>query len=330
MLNRKRSRKTNDRECLLSPVYERIELEQYIFALLLNTRERNIEGHTIFSGVHRLYTERYKRKKSSVNKYNMQDAKDRIRFVRWMKNCLFSEMKTGNMRKQTFINDVITIREMLEIGGVSSIDIPAFIFFLDRLTGWMEFYNFVSVGDSCMDGFRVADTNESEKKEIQIELEKRRERADELIDIIFKCTNKNELPELIYEAAKCFWWIDELEFELIPNEDFGPDYAAFEDLINYNHIAFLYVWGKYIGEYKFIAEGYHSILGRYFMKSIAEAYGKIMHNKRYAQRNDNIAENSIWYMKLFEELFVNDILKMNMATRLDALNFYDAYITYMQ
>lgn len=37
---------------------------------------------------------------------------------------------------------------------------------------------------------------------------------------------------------------------------------------------------------------------------------------------------NVWYKRLFQELFVNDISEVNKATRIDALNFYDTYITF--
>lgn len=59
----------------------------------------------------------------------MQDAKDRLSFVRWRKKCLLEEKQPGNREKPVFRNNIATIREMLGIGGEDNIDIPAFIFF---------------------------------------------------------------------------------------------------------------------------------------------------------------------------------------------------------
>ena len=46
--------------------------------------------------------------------------------------------------------------------------------------------------------------------------------------------------------------------------------------------------------------------------------------------NKDFLMESVWYNRLFEELFVNDISKVNQATRMDALNFYDIYMTFMR
>ncbi|MCI8491358.1 MAG: hypothetical protein HFJ04_14175 [Lachnospiraceae bacterium] len=329
MLNRNRGyrKKTaRDEECLLKPICERAELEQYIFALLLDTRTKSIARSTIFSGVQRAYTAQNKREKKLVERYNMQDAKDRLSFVRWRKKCLLEEKQPGNREKPVFRNNIATIREMLGIGGEDNIDIPAFIFFLDMLTGWIEFYNFVSLGDSVRDGIYIADIDEEEKKlfqEVQIEYEAK---LDELLDTILKCTEKGKLLEYIDEVLELRNLMEEL---VLDNEDWGVDYAEFEDLIEYNHIAFLYVMGRHVRKNASLQERYYSILKREFINSIADVYEVIIRNKQYEQSN-NVEENSVWYRCLFEELFANDISRINKATRIDALNFYDVYITYMK
>ena len=130
MLNRNRKGETDDAECLIEPIRLETEKEQYLFALLLDERTVDISENTIFSGIQRLYTARYKRAKKAVSKYDMQKAEDRLRFVRWMKKCLLDENKKGNMNKTVFKNNLVTMREIIELGkDVDIIDIPAFIFY---------------------------------------------------------------------------------------------------------------------------------------------------------------------------------------------------------
>ena len=68
------------------------------------------------------------------------------------------------------------------------------------------------------------------------------------------------------------------------------------------------------------------------MKYIATAYGILINEVTYDESdvNKDFLMEGIWYNRLFEELFVDDISKVIPATRMDALNFYDTYITFMK
>lgn len=260
-------KKIDYEERLLMPISEETEREQYLFALLIDRRVEDIANNTIFSGIQRLYSARLKRVKTEIKNFDMQDAEERHRFVRWMKNYLFREGKSGNKKKQIFMNDINTIREMLEIGGGNNLDVPAFIYFLDRLTGWIEFYNFVLSGDSRIEDTCDADTDDANideevKKKIEERVEKIREKIDQLeekrdglIVEIAECTDVDKVRELVWEALECIqrleYWQDEEEpeeegeDEEEPEEDSEIDYTVFENLAEFNHIAFLYAWGKY-------------------------------------------------------------------------------------
>ena len=328
MLNRNHTGKTNNKECLVEPIQMEIEKEQYLFAMLLDKRTEDISNNTIFSGIQRLYTARYKRVKRVVNKYNMKDESNRLFFVRWMKKCLYEEKTSGNLDKQIFENNIMTVREMMEIGGKERLDIPAFIFLLDRLTGWIEFYNYVLIGEAEGQRFYVPNISDGDEKETREILENNKKVLDDLLVLLKKCTEKDELIEVACKVAKCVENIDDLESESIRDDRLQPEYAAFEDLIDYNHIAFLYAWGKYVRGNEYLGKAYYSILGKEFMRYIAEAYDEVINNRKYVQEDSNLAPKSIWYISLYDELFVNDISKVNKATRIDGLNFYDTYITW--
>lgn len=326
MLNRNRKGETDDAECLIEPIRLETEKEQYLFALLLDERTVDISENTIFSGIQRLYTARYKRAKKAVNKYDMQKAEDRLHFVRWMKKCLLDENKKGNMNKTVFTNNLVTMREIIELGKDDNIiDIPAFIFLLDRLTGWIEFYNFVSLRDEMGGKFHIS-VNEEKDRLIQDDLKKTYEMIDSLLDMITECTDTDELEELVCEAAKCIYYRDDLEYELTSNDNAEPDYADFEEVIEFTHIAFLYVWGKIVREDEGLMREHHGILGKRFMESMSRAYEQIYSKRQYVKNDADLS--SKWYESLYNELFVDDISNVNKATKMDALDFYDVYITY--
>jgi hypothetical protein len=327
MLNRNRKGQTDDEECLVEPIRSGTEKEQYLFALLLNERTKNIDEHTIFSGVHRLYTERYKRAKKVVKKFDMQNEEGRYRFVRWMKNCLFAEKKKGNMNKKVFINNIIAVREMIEIGEKGAIDIPAFILLLDRLTGWIEFYNFILVGDGVADGFHSF-VDDEKKAALQEQLKEVDETVDDILEVVAECTDTEELEELIYEAANFFAYRDDLENELTLNDDFKPDYADFEELEEFNHIAFLYAWGTNVRRNPKLNAEHHGLLGRLFIEYISKAYDRIILERKYMRNDDDLSFD--WYESLYEELFVKKLSNIHEAKRIDALDFYDTYITHMK
>lgn len=327
-------------ERFLMPISEGTEREQYLFALLLDSRVEDIASNTIFSGIQRLYSARLKRAKNEVKNFDMQDAEERHCFVRWMKNCLFREDKSGNRKKPALKNNMKTIREMLEIGGDNNLDVPAFIYFLDRLTGWIEFYNFVLSGDSriedtCDDNKDDSDTNDEIKEKILSKVEILEKKYDRLMDELTECTGLDEVRELVWESFDCIqeweYWVGGKEEE-DPEEDSEIDYTAFENLAEFNHIAFLYAWGKYIRNDKELEALSHSVLGRKFMEYMAAAYRIVTNKITYDEGNVNkdFLMESVWYNRLFEELFVNDISKVNQATRMDALNFYDIYMTFMR
>lgn len=274
MLNKRHKRNSDNsdgEECLIWPIRRGTEREQYIFALLSNERKKDMRDGTIFSGIKRVLTKKCKRKGVTVKQYNMRNVKDRHDFVRWMKDYLYEDKTPGNRNKVVFSNNIITVREMLEIGTKRNIDIPAFIFFLDRLTGWIEFYNFVFLQDD-----------------------------------------------------------DELELGVDEDEDAVLDYVAFKELAEYNHIAFSYVFGKYVRKNKEFKEIYHTIIGEEIIYYVNIAYNRIKHNRQYVRGQGDLVRRSKWYRNIFKELFVNDISKVNKATRMEALNFYDIYITYMR
>lgn len=330
-------KKINYEECLLMPISGETEREQYLFALLIDSRVEDIANNTIFSGIKRLYFARLKRAKTAVKKFDMQDAEERHRFIRWMKNCLFREDKSGNKKKPTFMNNIKTIREMLEIGEGNNLDIPAFIFFLDRLTGWIEFYNFVSLGDSRMEdtcdaGTKDFDMDEKAKAKILDKIDCLEKKLDGLIVEIAECTEVDKVWELVLEASgyihRLEYWEDEVEVE----KDSPIDYTAFEDLAEFNHIAFLYAWGRFMRDDEEIEVLSHNVLGRKFMESIATAYKMVMDKVTDVNGyiNKDFLMEGVWYNRLFKELFVNDLSKVNPATRMDALNFYDIYMTFMR
>lgn len=327
MLNRNRTQETDDKECLVEPVRMATEKEQYLFALLLDKRTEDIKKNTIFSGIQRLYTARYKREKEQIKNYNMCDRMCRLFFVKEMRHRLLREETDGNKNKPILKNNLATVREMIEIGGEEKLDIPVFIFLLDRLTGWIEFYNFVILGEGTRE-ICVPETNNKKKKELQEIRENNYMILDDLLALLSECTEKEELIEVACEIARCVDIIKDIEFELIKDDEEQLDYAAFEDLIDFNHIAFLYVWGIYIRRNRCLEEAYHSNFGRMFIEFIAEAYYKVIANREYVQEDSDLSKKYTWYRSLYEELFVNDISKVNKATRMDGLNFYDTYIIF--
>jgi hypothetical protein len=262
-----------------------------------------------------------------VKKFDMQNEEGRYRFVRWMKNCLFAEKKKGNMNKKVFINNIIAVREMIEIGEKGAIDIPAFILLLDRLTGWIEFYNFILVGDGVADGFHSF-VDDEKKAALQEQLKEVDETVDDILEVVAECTDTEELEELIYEAANFFAYRDDLENELTLNDDFKPDYADFEELEEFNHIAFLYAWGTNVRRNPKLNAEHHGLLGRLFIEYISKAYDRIILERKYMRNDDDLSFD--WYESLYEELFVKKLSNIHEAKRIDALDFYDTYITHMK
>lgn len=325
MLNRNRTKETDDVECLVEPVRMETEKEQYLFALLLDKRTIDISNNTIFSGIQRLYTAQYKREKVEINHYDMRNEIDRFLFVREIKHRLLCEETDGNKNKTIFINNIVTVRELIEIGGEGKLDIPAFIFLLDRLTGWIEFYNFVLLGEGTRK-ICVLKTNDEEKKELEEIRENNNQTLDDLLARFPECVEKEEIIEVACDIAKYVGEIRDIEFELSKDDEEQPDYAAFKNLLEFNHIAFLYVWGKkYLGKNEHLKEAYHTILGKTFIEFIAEAYNKVIENRKYVQEDRDLSKKCIYYRKLYDELFVNEISRIKNATRMDGLNFYDTY-----
>ena len=248
---------------------------------------------------------------------------------REMKKNLFNEKTSGNRNKIALINNLATIREMLEIGEIDNIDIPAFMFWLDKMTGWIEFYNFVSLNEGSNGEYRFLESDSKEIVDIQERIKEYNKEIDEYIEKMHKCTEKKYLFDLIQEAAEVIERKESLEYKLSFNENTYVDNAAFQYLKKFNHIGVLYVLGKYIKNYQNIKEVYQSILGKEICRKIAELYKLVSDKKQYEQKEWKVIKSKC-YRQLFDELFVNDFSKVNKTTKIDALNFYDAYITYMQ
>lgn len=62
------------------------------------------------------------------------------------------------------------------------------------------------------------------------------------------------------------------------------------------------------------------------MESMSRAYEQIYSKRQYVKNDADLS--SKWYESLYNELFVDDISNVNKATKMDALDFYDVYITY--
>lgn len=346
MINKRHVRSKSHRsnpdnpKSLIDPIYKGIEKEEYLSALLLDCRTEGISTSTIFSGIQRLYTARYDREGKEVGNYDMQDASQRYLFVKEHKKRLLMEKNSGNRNKKTFLNNLATIREMLEMGQSDNIDIPAFLFWLDNLTGWIEFYNFVSLKESNTEVYDSSrDENEVIEKKLKERLEKKlKERPnglpeqsreiDELREKILKCTDRKSLVSLILQASE---WIEDMEDREIRKSDKQElvDRAAFEYLIEFNHMAFLYIFGKKMENMPWLKDMYQSILGNEFCEKIADVYEIIIEKKQYVQSEGEILKSK-WYCEMYDELFINDFSKVNKASRMEALNFYDAYITFMK
>lgn len=339
MLNCPHKSKIDKEKHILDPIKKGTEREQYLFALLIDKRVEDIGNHSIFSGIKRVYLSRLKRTKKAVENFDMRCAEERYCFVRWVKKYLLKENKSGNMKKPVFKNNILTIREMLKIGTEKKMDIPAFIFFLDKLTGWIEFYNFVSLGESIVDGKEMDGSDIEENEEtsdqeiidrIMEKIDNMEETLDSLLDEITRCTEEDKVADLVYEAAEYIQTMKRWEIEEETDEDSSIEYAMFEDFIEVNHIAFLYALEKYMRNDEDLKDVFQIVIGEQFTSSIIAVYEVLENNATYNKGKGNkrfIMEN-VWYKRLFQELFVNDISEVNKATRIDALNFYDTYITF--
>ena len=163
------------------------------------------------------------------------------------------------------MNNIRTIREMLAMGVDNKLNVPMFIYFLDRLTGWIEFYNFVLSGDSRMEDTCYADKDDSDmndeiREKILSKVKSLENEYDMLIDELVECTEIDRVRELVWDSYYCIqvweYWVGGEELE----EDSEIDYTAFESLAEFNHIAFLYAWGKYIRDDEELESLSHSVL----------------------------------------------------------------------
>jgi hypothetical protein len=68
-------------------------------------------------------------------------------------------------------------------------------------------------------------------------------------------------------------------------------------------------------------------MGKEFIKHLAKVYERIVYERKYIEKGEHLTFK--WYEKIYNELFSDDISKIKNATRMDALIFYDTYITYM-
>lgn len=162
--------------CFKQPIEIESDKEKYLFVLLFNN-STPLKGGTIFSAIQTGFN---KTKKDKKNYLDMDNSGNRHLYVKIIRDSMSEnirkilnekdkkfkeENKFGNQHNKgkkkrlksikvenatVLKNNIITLRELIRIGienDLDGINKPVFIFLLERLTGWMGFYNYVRMGE---------------------------------------------------------------------------------------------------------------------------------------------------------------------------------------
>lgn len=353
----KRREKQHMDNSFLPLITDGMETEMYLFALLLNERTSvNIANSRIFAAVRRSLNHILKGDKEELN---MDSDVDRWRFVEKLRKKVHEEGSKAIKEKKVFINNVVTMRELIEIGndcGLKDVNRPLMLTLLESLTGWIGFYNYVSLGEGTT-GDYMDDMGEMTDEEINAFIEKKQLLEEELAKKMEDNLNKiqiqieNFLP--ITDAEK-FLKAYESARDLLKGKDFYTEIysgilnetkEAVDEVfwnIGKGRIALLYCIAKWIrGGRKSQADGkirgsrdeetiwnfadvYQSCLGRIFLGYISEL-GDAVEGAFQWEQNSDVQPECGWYNLLYDELFVNDIDNVQEATRFEALNYYSMW-----
>lgn len=73
---------------------------------------------------------------------NLDDIENRIWFVQKYYELLTEEKKSGNRNKEMFETTKIVLKTLIECGEEEKMDIPLYMYLLDRMTGWIGLCNY--------------------------------------------------------------------------------------------------------------------------------------------------------------------------------------------
>lgn len=363
-------RKQREEMSFILPVAEENEKEMYLFALLLNNRASgNTINSTIFAAVKRSLNHILKSEKPPKNKNEFEDKKrvmieerlsmdaslDRWDFVKELRKKMYEKASQTVRESVVLINNIVAIRELIEIGekhGLKNINKPFMIILLERLTGWIGFYNYVLMreGQTC-DFMEESLSEESENVNaddiLNHNIAKKSEQFQIQVEQFLPITNPGDFLRAYKEVKRTIEDMEmDNEIKFDPKEDEKDLAHATFQVIDNEHIAFLYCIGKWIqksqgdeknkGKQKkhkrlegrektlYFGEAYHTSFGKNFLMCILELQNIMVDSICWELDTEKKPECG-WYNKLYDELFVNDINNVQKATRFDAINFYNLW-----